>query len=778
MCSVLMFEHGTVVHDRYRILRPIGKGGMGAVYEALDLRLHNTVALKRMTAEGPDADRAFEREAQLLASLRYSALPAVIDYFVESDSRFLVMQYIEGEDLEHLRKREGGRCDESDVLAWGVEVLVVLAFLHRHQPPIVHRDVKPANLKLTPRGEIVLLDFGLAKGLHDAATRTVAEDQSIFGFTANYAPPEQQQGRGTDGRSDLYALGATLYHLVTGVLPAAAQVRVAAIADGLADPLVPAHAINPAVSVDLSDVLSRALRLSADARFQIAEEMMSALAGLRELVREKPRGLESRGARRIDAAMPSEAEIGRQVDLLVQVRFKTSPRLGREDWPSKRVPDAIEQASEEFDLDYPIDPRTHQQLSARLRIKLVAPDFAIAGTPESLIEVPPDAYSKRLAFLMTPRRAGLCRVHVEVHALDALHLGTVPIEVNAVGSAVTAAEQRVGHLLLQMLSRDAAARVPELFEGDADGGTVTLALAPSSLEAQLDATASDGVRERLAIPKRDSTAAPSAGRLSKSMAVVASLAILATTAVVLQRSGGMSPAPDPPAATQEPAPQLPSNASRPVVPLSRGRIVPTETAKPTSAVENALREEAKARSDSKQAPPTAAPGPRPDAGPAASGAMPASPPASATPVAPPPAPTPPAASANPAQAVAQPPPPPPPPRSDEEQAKAEISLLLERYRRAYETLDVEAVKQVFPSAPESLKNQFSQYQSIAITATAEPQFRELDATTALVDVEWRRTAVLKSNRKQQSTQRLRIQLTRKTFDNRWIIAEVRFSAAQ
>jgi len=459
---VLGLTPGTVVHDRYRVVRPVGKGGMGAVYEAIDLRLHNTVALKRMTAEGAEADRAFEHEAQLLASLRNSGLPAVIDYFLAVESRFLVMQYIEGEDLEHVRRRQGGCCSDRDVSAWGVEVLNVLAFLHRHDPPIVHRDVKPANLKLTPRGEIVLLDFGLAKGSPDSTTRLGAE-HSLYGFTESYAPAEQQQGRSTDARSDIYALGATLYHLVTGVPPVPAERRAAALAAGLPDPLPSAHVANLSVSRGLSEVLVRAMEVRADARFQTAEDMREALANLRHLEAESPRGLETHGTRRLDAAMPSQAEVGRQVDLIVQVRFAASPRLGLEDWPSKKPPEKIEQASETFELEYPINPRTQQTLPVRLRVKIVAPDFTIEGTAECLTDVPPQEYSKRLAFLLTPRRAGVCRVNVEVYAGDALHLGTVPIEAEAVASVDRDPVVAVAHLVLGVMSRDRS-RVAPLFE--------------------------------------------------------------------------------------------------------------------------------------------------------------------------------------------------------------------------------------------------------------------------------------------------------------------------
>jgi serine/threonine protein kinase len=463
---VLPLEPGTIVYGRYRILRPIGKGGMGAVYEAIDRRLHNSVALKLMTAQGADADRAFEQEAQLLAALRHSGLPGVIDYFIEDEYRWLVMQYIDGEDLEHLRKRQGGSCEPRDVLAWGVDVLNVLAFLHRHDPPVIHRDVKPSNLKLTPSGEMVVLDFGLAKGGHESTSTTHldADQRSIYGFTPHYAPPEQREGRGTDARSDLYALGATLYHLVTGIVPVGADARAAAFARDAADPLPPAHRVKPSVSEAFSAVLSRALQLDPALRYQRAEDMRDALAELRQVDKEAPRGREARGSRRIDAAMPSQAEVGHQVDLIVQVRFASSPRLGIEDWPSKRVPDRIEQASEDVDLEYPIDPRTRQQLPARLRVKIVAPDFTIDGTADCLIEVPPNAYSKRLAFLLTPRHVGLCRVHVEVYALDMLHMGTVPIEADAVAVQVANPVWRVAHLVMQMFTGGGSARPPVLFE--------------------------------------------------------------------------------------------------------------------------------------------------------------------------------------------------------------------------------------------------------------------------------------------------------------------------
>lgn len=137
---------------------------MGTVYEAIDLRLRNVVAVKQMTAAGFEADQAFEREAALLASLRHACLPVVIDYFIDQMGRFFVMQYIDGEDLSERLSRQQGPCSVQDVRSWALTLLTTLDYLHSHVPPVVHRDIKPSNLRVTARGELVLLDFGLAKG--------------------------------------------------------------------------------------------------------------------------------------------------------------------------------------------------------------------------------------------------------------------------------------------------------------------------------------------------------------------------------------------------------------------------------------------------------------------------------------------------------------------------------------------------------------------------------------------------------------------------------------
>ena len=189
--------------------------------------------------------RAFEREARLLASLRHPAVPNVSDHFSENEGQFLVMEYITGDDVETLFQARPGAVGVGETLDWADQLLDALAYLHAQDPPIVHRDIKPQNLKLSDRKQIVLLDFGLAKG--HAADMTLTGGKSLFGYTPAYAPLEQIRGSGTDPRSDLYSLGATLYHLLTGAAPADAVTRANAVIGGQPDPLRPASDLNPAV---------------------------------------------------------------------------------------------------------------------------------------------------------------------------------------------------------------------------------------------------------------------------------------------------------------------------------------------------------------------------------------------------------------------------------------------------------------------------------------------------------------------------------------------------
>src|SRR5207248_8176822 len=188
-----MLTPGTILQGRYRVVRQLARGGMGTVYEATDERLDATVALKETSFGDDEMRRQFEREARLLARLAHPALPRVSDHFTEGDGQFLVMQFVEGPDIEEMRReREGGSFPTAQVLAWADQLLDALEYLHTQQPPVIHRDIKPQNIKLLPRDQVVLLDFGLAKGA-PLQTRVTATG-SLFGYSFNYAPIEQMQG--------------------------------------------------------------------------------------------------------------------------------------------------------------------------------------------------------------------------------------------------------------------------------------------------------------------------------------------------------------------------------------------------------------------------------------------------------------------------------------------------------------------------------------------------------------------------------------------------------
>src|SRR5438477_9508137 len=186
-----MIAPGTVLQNRYRVERQIGEGGMGAVYIATDERFGSTVALKETFFDDPSLRKAFEREARLLNHLRHSALPRVSDHFNEEEGQFLVMEYIPGEDLSAMLKGRAAPFPTAQVLAWADQLLDALEYLHTQQPPVIHRDIKPQNLKLGARGQVILLDFGLAKGY---STQTTPQAASVVGYTPAYAPLEPLQG--------------------------------------------------------------------------------------------------------------------------------------------------------------------------------------------------------------------------------------------------------------------------------------------------------------------------------------------------------------------------------------------------------------------------------------------------------------------------------------------------------------------------------------------------------------------------------------------------------
>ncbi len=267
-----MLKPGILLHGRYRILRPIGRGGMGAVYEAEDTLLEGRrCAIKEilLTFEADPAYREqarlqFYREASVLARLDHPNLPKVSDYFSEEDRDYLVMDFVPGRDLKEIidEARESGRfLDERTVLNWAEQLCDALDYLHRQDPPVVHRDIKPSNIKLTPDGRIKLVDFGLVKLLAPDENRTITVLQGRG--TAAYTPLEQYGGDigHTDVRSDIYALGATLYHLLTNTPPPDARQRFLK-----PDCLIPPRAINPRISPRVERAILSAMALHPDDR--------------------------------------------------------------------------------------------------------------------------------------------------------------------------------------------------------------------------------------------------------------------------------------------------------------------------------------------------------------------------------------------------------------------------------------------------------------------------------------------------------------------------------
>ena len=255
---------------------------MGEVYLAVDQRLGSAVAIKRTFFAGDEMlGNAFEREARVLARLRHPVLPKVSDHFTENDQQFLVMEHISGDDLSKRIETLQKPFPLSWVMFWADQLLDALSYLHSHEPPIIHRDIKPQNLKLTDENHVVLLDFGLSKsstgqtnlasGVHTGSTG------SVVGYTPHYAPMEQIRGIGTSPKSDIYSLSATLYQLMTNVVPADALSRADTMLNGLPDPIQSISDLNPEVPTSVSDVILRGMEVSQDKRFDTAREMQKTL---------------------------------------------------------------------------------------------------------------------------------------------------------------------------------------------------------------------------------------------------------------------------------------------------------------------------------------------------------------------------------------------------------------------------------------------------------------------------------------------------------------------
>jgi serine/threonine protein kinase len=226
----------TILRERYEIVELVGRGGMGVTYRAKDLRLEGRFCAVKEAIPDPDASpdelrqarEQFYKEASTLARLDHPNLPKVSDYFSIDDRDYLVMDFVPGQDLHELLNgamRAGYPLPERQVLAWAEQLCDALEYLHSQTPPVLHRDIKPSNIKVTPAGSIKLVDFGLVKLLSSDEERTITVVQGRG--SVQYTPLEQygSDGGHTDARSDIYALSATLYHLLTGRPPLDAKTR-------------------------------------------------------------------------------------------------------------------------------------------------------------------------------------------------------------------------------------------------------------------------------------------------------------------------------------------------------------------------------------------------------------------------------------------------------------------------------------------------------------------------------------------------------------------------
>ena len=266
-------QTGMLLNGRYQILRPLGRGGMGTVYLAEHTRLDTQVAVKEIRgafadeAEYQAALRQCEQEARTLVRLHHANLPKVTDAFIENDRFYLVMEFIEGVTLEsRLTERRGLPLPVASVIEWGLQIADVLAYLHSLDPPLIFRDLKPSNVMLRPDGRICLIDFGIARQFQPGASK----DTALLG-SVGYSPPEQFGRNQTEPRSDIYALGATLHHLLTGRDPAATPFK-----------FPPARSLNMLVPDALSRLIADCLEIDAEKRPANAHEVAMRLLALRD----------------------------------------------------------------------------------------------------------------------------------------------------------------------------------------------------------------------------------------------------------------------------------------------------------------------------------------------------------------------------------------------------------------------------------------------------------------------------------------------------------------
>lgn len=266
-----MLEIGSLIDGKYKILNKIGQGSMGVVYLAMNERANKPWAIKEVRRDGVKDFELVKQglivEANILKRLRHPRLPSIVDVIENEDTFLIVMDYIEGNTLEKVLE-EYGALPQENVIQWAKQLCDVLGYLHSRNPPIIHRDIKPKNIMLKPDGDIMLFDFGTAREFKEKNVK----DTVCLG-TIGYAAPEQFGGQGqTDARTDIYGLGATLYHLVTGRSPAEPPYEIR-----------PIREINPTLSSGFERIILKCTQRDPAARYQSCAELMYALEHYEEM---------------------------------------------------------------------------------------------------------------------------------------------------------------------------------------------------------------------------------------------------------------------------------------------------------------------------------------------------------------------------------------------------------------------------------------------------------------------------------------------------------------
>ena len=257
---------GSIIQNRYLVQNLLGEGGFGSVYKGRDTVLEIPVAVKMLFDNSTESVEQFKSEAKILAKLKHPHLPRVTDYFSQNGIHFLVMDYIDGADLQSILKKNKSPLECNKTIDWLSQILNALEYIHSKN--VVHRDIKPGNIRVTPSGFASLVDFGISK----ADSRMMTAPAIKNAFTPFMAAPEQCQTYGkTTPLSDIYAAGATLYYLLTNTLPGDAISRL------MGENLKLPHKLNPLISRQLSDTVIKSMSLEPKKRYQSASEMKYAI---------------------------------------------------------------------------------------------------------------------------------------------------------------------------------------------------------------------------------------------------------------------------------------------------------------------------------------------------------------------------------------------------------------------------------------------------------------------------------------------------------------------